>query len=284
MELSPLHRLGPGEAPGAGALSAEVGWNHVEADWRHLLECGIGYGRRDPAGRLVATAVALPYGPFAWVSMVLVDAAWRGRGVATDLVGRVLADVERAGAIAGLDCRPELRPFYQRFGFREVYEVVRLRAERVALPPEPPDAIVRIASMRVDEIPEIAEYDSRSFGAGRAALLAHLFDRQPGRAFVARAGEWGAGYVMGRDGRGVTQIGPLVAEDDETAIALAAHALVGVEGPVVIDALAAQRSYVDWLARVGFTERRPYVRMLRERAEPVDQPVYMFSPAGLEFG
>jgi predicted N-acetyltransferase YhbS len=228
--------------------------------------------------------MSLPYGPFAWVSMVLVSAVWRGRGVATDLVGRTLADVERAGAVAGLDCRPELRPFYRRFGFRDVYEVVRLRADRVTLPPEPPEAIVRIAPMRAEEIPEVADYDARSFGAARAALLAHLFERQPARAFVARAGEWGAGYVLGRDGRGATQIGPLVAEDDETAIALAAHALAGLAGPVVIDALAAQRSYVDWLARVGFTERRPYARMLRGRGEPVDQPAYVFSPAGLEFG
>jgi predicted N-acetyltransferase YhbS len=281
---SAVRRLAPEDAPAAAALSEEIGWSQIEADWRHMLATGAAYGCFDAEGRLIATAVSLPYGPLAWVSMVLVGADWRGRGIATDLVGRVLADIDRAEAVAGLDVRPEMRPFYARFGFREVLEVARLRAERVAPPPQPPAAVVRIAPVSAAEVVEIAAYDERSFGGGRASLLAHLRERRPELAYVARAGEWVAGYVMGRDGRGATHIGPLVAEDDETAIALAAHALAGVAGPVVVDALAAQRSYVAWLADAGFAERRPYARMLRGRAGPVGEPAYVFSPAGLEFG
>jgi hypothetical protein len=147
-----------------------------------------------------------------------------------------------------------------------------------------PDAIVRVAPLQAGEVSEIAEYDERSFGADRKALLGHLYGRRPDLAFVARAGEWGAGYVMGREGRGATQIGPLVAEDEETAIALVAHAVARIQGAVIVDALAAQGSYVDWLAGVGFGSLQAFVRMLRGRDTPLDQPAYIFSPAGLEFG
>jgi predicted N-acetyltransferase YhbS len=279
-----IRRLSGSDASGAHALSAEIGWTQTVADWRLLLARGGAWGGAEPDGRIAATAAWLGHGALAWLCMVIVRQPWRRRGVATDLVRRVLADIDAAGAVAGLDARAELVPFYERFGFRPVTDVVRLRAARASLPAETPDAVVRIAPLRADEVAEMADYDARSSGADRAALLTHLHGRRPDLAFVARAGEWAAGYVLGRDGRGATQIGPLVAEDDETAIALAARALANVQGPAIVDAPAAQRSFIDWLAGVGFAERQPFVRMLRGREAPLDQADYIFAAAGLDFG
>jgi hypothetical protein len=152
------------------------------------------------------------------------------------------------------------------------------------VPTYAPDPIVRLALMRPDEIAEIAEYDTQSSGADRRSLLRRLHGRGPDLAVVARAGEWCAGYVMGREGREVTQLGPLIAEDEDTAIALAHAALAHAEGPVVVDVPAAQRSYVDWLTKLGFTAPEPFVRMVRGGDGRIDQPDYIFSLAGLDFG
>ena len=80
------------DAPSGLLLSTEAHWNQSEADWRFFLEKGIVFGVRDRGGRLVATAALLPYATTdAWISMVLVAASWRRRGLATRLVDRCLA-------------------------------------------------------------------------------------------------------------------------------------------------------------------------------------------------
>jgi hypothetical protein len=54
-------------------------WNQTERDWRHFLtEAPDGALVAEEDGRVIGTAATLPYGPFAWISMVLVDPAARG--------------------------------------------------------------------------------------------------------------------------------------------------------------------------------------------------------------
>ena len=75
-----------------------------------------GFAVRD-GGRLVATALALPYPPaFGWVSMVLVHAPYRRRGLATRLVERATAALEGAGLLPVLDATPAGAEVYGRHG------------------------------------------------------------------------------------------------------------------------------------------------------------------------
>lgn len=74
-------------------------------------------GARDPDGRLIASAGAMSDGRRAYISDVIVDPAWRGRGLG-DAVMRALLDHPRLrGCIAiGLRTR-DAQPFYRRLGF-----------------------------------------------------------------------------------------------------------------------------------------------------------------------
>ena len=278
-----LAPLGVGDAGRGFALSAEIGWNQNEADWGYMLANGFGYGRTDGDGKLVGSALALPYGGFAWVCMVLVSPDRRRNGIATDLMGRVLDELEAAGTIAGLDATPAGREVYRHLGFQDIYGIERLWAEAVS-PADAPASVARIAPMTEGEVAEIADYDSRTFGTGREALLSHLRGRVPGRAYVARIGEWPAGYVLARDGRLATQIGPLVAEDPDIALDLARHALAGLDGPAVIDCPDRQAPLIEWLKRSGFAFQRPYTRMLRGRDQPIDEADFIYALAGPELG
>jgi ribosomal protein S18 acetylase RimI-like enzyme len=281
LELAPI---GFADAGRGAALSAKIGWNQTEADWRYMLENGSGYGCSDGAGRLVASAMALPYETFGWVCMVLVRESFRRRGLATDLMNRVIADLERDGVVPGLDATPAGREVYKQLGFEDIYRLERLWSERAPIPADAPEKPVVIAPMTADEVEEIAGYDATKFGADRTALLRHLYGQAPELAFVARAGQWLAGYILGRAGREVTQIGPVTAEDGDIAIALARHVLGELDGGAVIDAAEHQGAFIDWLKRSGFTYQRPYIRMLRGRSEPVDQVAYVFAVAGPELG
>src|ERR1035437_3643735 len=81
-------QLGSDDARAGPLLSEEAHWNQNEADWRFFLTTGTVYGVREE-NHLVATAALLPYtSANAWISMVLVTASWRRRGLATRLLDR----------------------------------------------------------------------------------------------------------------------------------------------------------------------------------------------------
>src|SRR5205807_6695354 len=83
------------DAARACALSDKVGWNQTADDWRFFIAHGRTLGLF--AGReLIATAAALPYqGTFGWVSMVIVDPAWRRRGFARGLMDACIETLRR---------------------------------------------------------------------------------------------------------------------------------------------------------------------------------------------
>ena len=279
-----MRALTPADAGRGAALSAEIGWNQVESDWRYMLANGAGFGRTVAGGKLVASAMALPYDGFAWVCMVLVAPEHRGRSIATDLMRRVLDDLAVRGVMAGLDATPAGREVYKHLGFEDVYGLERLWAERVVPADGGEETGAGIAPMAAADIDEVAAYDAERFGADRRALLDHLRGRAPDSAFVARARGRMAGFVMARDGLVATQVGPVVAEDAATAIALARHAVGGIAGAAVIDACDYQTPFVEWFKGSGFEFQRPYVRMLVGRAQPIDRKENIFAPAGPEFG
>ena len=119
--------LGVGDAQAGLVLSTEAGWNQNEADWRFFLGKGVVFGVRDGA-RLVATAALLPYSAGnAWISMVLVTADFRRRGIATRLVDACLDAATRRGLTTWLDATPAGATVYGPLGFTPTLQLRRLR-------------------------------------------------------------------------------------------------------------------------------------------------------------
>ncbi len=116
------------------------------------------------------------------------------------------------------------------------------------------------------------------------ALLGHLLGRLPAAAFVARRNGRITGFVMARPGRLSAQIGPLVAADDATALALLARAGQGVGGPVCLDLFDQRRAMRAWLDGRGFRPLTRFIRMVLGPAAivPADHRTYVI--AGPELG
>jgi GNAT superfamily N-acetyltransferase len=266
------------------ALSIEAGWNQTAADWRYLLSAGRGFGLWNRGGELVATAMTLPYGArFGWISMVLVHAPDRGRGLASRLMRRCIETLRAEGIVPVLDATPAGREVYRRIGFRDAWSMRRLRC-RAAAPSADATSSVTIRPLGDIDLAAVGAFDRAAFGADRTALLTHLCARLPQAALVAERDGRLVGFSLARDGRTAAQLGPLVAGDEVTARALTIAALTAIAGPAIVDVPDRHETTIDWLRSAGFEEERPFTRMLHERGEAFDDPERLFAIAGPELG
>jgi len=272
--------LRPDDAVRLVRLSGAAGWNQTEADWRLMLGLGEGFGFWQ-SERPVATALILPYGSdFAWLSMVLVAERWRRNGLASRLTEACMEKAHALGLALRLDATDAGRAVYRRFEFTDQYTFTRFAADQPVIGG---DATTDVRAATDSDLDAIAAYDAASFGAGRKAVLAALVHGRSSLAWISEVEGTCAGIVLGRDGCRAVQLGPLVADDTQTAIALATSALRDVHEPVFIDVVDGRDDFLAWLTTAGFAAQRQFTRMsLNEPA--FDSAPTSFVVAGPEFG
>jgi GNAT superfamily N-acetyltransferase len=260
------------------ALSAEAGWNQTSADWALFLQYGTVFGL--PAGHagLVATGAVLPYGgDFAWISMVLVTRLRRRERIGTSILETCCAEVARRGLVSMLDATPAGERVYRPLGFEGIFNLSRwqgVSARRA-------DPVLRVRAMAAGDIAAVTATDAAAFGADRRFLLQSLFDRLPQLGFFAHHD---AGFVLARPGRIATQIGPIVAANEDVAADLLDAALGRISGPVFLDLIDGREILAQRLRQRGFTVQRPFLRMGLNRGVPFGDAARLFVVAGPEFG
>ena len=192
-----IERLALDDVAGGLALSDAAGWNQSADDWSFFIAAGAAFGVRDEAGTLIATAAALPYdAATGWISMVLVDAAQRHRGIASQLVDACVASLREAGRIPVLDATPAGAAVYAKIGFVAGFAFERWEGDGaaaiaatdaesgIAAGPSPGETLIAL--------------DRSACGVDRALLLDRSWPgprRAPGSLRAATASRCGAPVV-----------------------------------------------------------------------------------------
>ena len=277
--------LAAAELSDAEALVREAGWNQVAADWEIFRALGTVFAAR-VSNRVVATAAILPYGQFAWISMVLVADEQRRRNLGTRLLKRCIDALREQDLVPVLDATPAGRPLYRALGFEETWGYHRLARGNATPLPEHSGTTggTTVRPIADADWPALCAYDAACFGADRSALLQRLRGRLPAAELIAERHGRVAGLLLGRNGRTASQIGPLVAEDDDVALALLARALPAIEGALYVDFADSKTTLRDWLAKCGFSAQRPLTRMQLGRSAGFDDETRTFAVVGPEFG
>jgi GNAT superfamily N-acetyltransferase len=208
-----LDSLKPGDATEAAALSAAFGWPHRPADWDAFLQLGQGVACRRE-GRLVGTAMWFALDDsHASISLVQVAPEMQGRGLGRRLMQAVMEDA--AGRSLKLHATLEGAGLYASLGFAAGGIVEQWQGITDIAAGAVPG--IRVATP--EDRAAIGRLDQAATGLDRALVLDALMHN----AVIAVAGPPGAvaGFVVRRlFGRGAL-VGPLVAPDEATAIALA---------------------------------------------------------------
>jgi GNAT superfamily N-acetyltransferase len=232
------------------ALSDEAGWNQTLEDWCCFLDRGTVFGMRDNDGRVIATAALLPLPPVTWISMVLVTAKWRRRGVANALMKRCIETAVARNLEPWLDATPAGAAVYRPMGFAETgFGLMRLR--RTSGPGARPRHAVSAAGLQ-----KLLEADRLAMGFDRGDLIRHF----AGRA-ACSTHEINGAVGLVRAGRKARHVGPVYALKEPAAIALLEHILANEPDPLVIDLSAAHSGAREFLLSCGFTFERPFSRM-----------------------
>ena len=267
------------------ALSASCGWNQRAEEWHMMLQIAPSgtFTASTPDG-IVGTAIGIDYGNFGWIAMMLVNPAWRGRGLGARLLEAAMAAVPPELPIR-LDATPLGRPLYERYGFVLESSLTRHVRPADAGPDLASSADVR--PLAESDLAVVMRLDAQVSGAHRHVPLRWAFGDAPRYAWITPSADISS-YCLGRGGRLFDHIGPLAADATESATALAAAAIAGSGGrALVIDAHDGQDAFTAWLRDARFEPQRPLYRMCRAGGALVPSrrapPLTEFAIMGPEF-
>lgn len=250
---------------GAWRLSQEASWPHRVEDWALTLSVSKGVAvLRD--GDVVGTSLCSLLGDVATLNMIVVDARMRGHGL-----GRLM--MEKVIEIAGprelrLVATKEGYPLYEKMGF---VTSGHIKQHQGIVGPVTVTQSIREAEK--NDMPEIVRMDTAASGMSREKLLSSIAfeDTSEGVALVADGGF----AMLRRFGRGQV-VGPVVANDKQTAKALICEAANRCEGTFLRIDLPAEHELSGFVETLGLADAGGGICMKRaaQDRDPQDMKTY----------
>ena len=273
----------------ADRIRDSAGWNQTLQDWQRLL-------RHDPAGCFVAEWNGRPAGTatttiysqdLAWIGMVLVDPAVRRRGIGTALLVHCMEHLwqSEVGCIK-LDATPLGSRVYGPLGFVAEWSLSRWQTAKLAARPARIEATSDMGARPLDrgDVGCVADLDAGAFGVARNRMLAMLAAQSDTRVRRDRAGQV-TGYGMVRPGQRARYLGPMVAHDESSGVALVDDLLGSIQGdPVYWDIPDSNHAAVRVAQRYGMHRQRTLTRMCLGQNVRPSSPSAQWAIAAPEIG
>lgn len=267
--------LRPEDAADCAALSATRGWDVSEARWQAMIHLGTAYCAHVD-GRLIGSVILTRFGEeLASVAMMVVSPEHGRRGIGRALMERTL---EEAGdAAVFLYATEEGRVLYSKLGFAEAGVSERLEGRLSTISTPRPGC----RPMREDDLPAVMALDAEAQGAARVPLL-EAIAREADSAVVVDRDGCVAGFGFSSAHGGLRVAGPVVARDDNAALAIVGALAAGRAAYVRLDLATGERLLRAWAGTAGLSStatrtlmvyggralpgRRELVRLLTGRA------------------
>lgn len=215
-------------------------------------------------GEVIGTGFATLFDEHtASISLIIVDAAMRGKGFGRELMNRLL-DV--AGARESrLVATPDGLSLYQKLGFREVRKIHQHQA--VISNVTHPDGV---GWWSTPDVAHLVALDRAAFGADRSAIITRACEL--GEVAVLGASGTPSAFAIVRPfGKGKV-VGPVIAQGEAQAKALIAFALAENEGSFMRTDVPQDCGLSPWLEGLGLVCVDRVVAMVRQPHPASTQP------------
>jgi GNAT superfamily N-acetyltransferase len=278
-QTAPIRSLTLEDLPSCIRLAESRDWGPEQHKWRLLFEIGEVYGVDAPEGGLAGTVVSTRYGTqVAAIGMMLVAEGHERRGLGGRLMRHAL---ERAGtAGAWLTATPFGRPLYERLGFRAIGEMSAYLGAFAPAAGGPPPPVSRRATEA--DLPSIRALDLAVFGAPRPELLdrlmtfsSHLRVVEGPSGITGFGGAWLNGDT--------TVLGPVTADDSETALMLISDLAASADGPLRLDVDHRRPELIAWAEANGLSRGFTTTIMVQGADLPGDRD-RLFTPVMVALG
>ncbi|SMC44651.1 GNAT family N-acetyltransferase [Rhizobium sp. RU36D] len=261
--------------------AAEEGWNPGIADAEPFLAA-------DPqdflsgfvGDEMVAGISAVRYGEdFGFIGLYICRPDKRGLGYGREVWDAGMRHLE--GRTIGLDGVPAQQANYAAMGFRPAYNTYRWSGPAETF--SDGSSIVAIVDLNPAMMAAVAAYDRRCFPAERNDFLSRWV-AEPRIARLAMRGDVLVGYAVARRCLEGHKIGPVFADDAETAWALVTGLAQAIgSGPIHLDVPETSSEFSKLLEAAGFQRGFVTARMYRG-TPPVLRQDGVFAVTTLELG
>ncbi|MEO6285756.1 MAG: GNAT family N-acetyltransferase [Dyadobacter sp.] len=264
-------------------LVQQAGWNQSEADWLRTMKLEPnGCFMAEKEGIPVATATTCCFEKCAWIAMVLVDTAFRNRGIAKQMLLHAMDYLERKGVTTiRLDATVLGQGLYKKLGFEEEYEVTRFVRE-----PESGKATSSYFQKPIDEevMRDIMKLDRHATGVDRAMLLHSVVGQGSPFFYLNNGKKMVEGYAFTREGASAIQIGPAIAANADAGRHILDQMASQLQGRrIFVDIPSQNVPAVHWAEANDFVKQRTFVRMCRgERIQDIVE--FIWASSGPEKG
>lgn len=252
LEASPMTQA---DVPKLHELSVSVSWPHRAEDWAMLIAQGEGIVARDEIGRVVGSAMWFALKPgYTSIGMVITSPRLQAHGTGRWLMEHVLQQADGAACVLNAT-RAAIR-LYVSLGFMPIASVYQHNGTVVKVPEGPAGS----RPMAATDHAAILALDHRATGMDRAGLVNALIDVSKGTV-IERNGQVQGFALCRRFGRGHV-VGPVVAENEEDAIALVRPHVIAHQGSFLrLDTRQGKGPLRSFLQEAGLVHYDTVMRM-----------------------
>lgn len=232
-------------------LVVGVGWPHRPEDLRQILSLAQGYVVCDEIGRVGGSALWFPFGAeAACIGMVITPPRMQAHGAGRWLMERLLEDIGMREII--VNATPQAVRLYEQLGFA-TQSLGQQMQGMIAAPASPPPvpAGLMLRPFSDADMAAVLALDRVASGHDRTAVLRCMQEPSDGVMLVDEIGT-AVGYAFARPFGGGELLGPVIARNDDEAMALAGHFLLRRNGVHMrLDTLAPLGKFTDFIECCG---------------------------------
>ncbi|MEZ5773625.1 MAG: GNAT family N-acetyltransferase [Hyphomicrobiaceae bacterium] len=244
-----IHRLNHSHVDLLHALTVGVLWPHRRDDLELFLDLGHGYLALDEIGRPIGSAMYFPMGAdFAMLGMMVTVPRLQTLGTGRWLLSRIMAECGTRDL--RLSATKQAYHLYLSAGFQPVVTIRQQQGIARAVSAAPPPAGTVVRRLEAADGNAVHALDTHSYGADRRQSLDRFLGQSTG--MVAERDGATTGFALLRNfGRGLV-IGPVVAEDATTAVAMMAPLIADCEGRFLrVDTPLGDEAFLGFLTAAG---------------------------------